>query len=533
MARTGANAPLSTPTPATDHPALATPNVAAEPDLAASRVSHMEARTRFAPSPTGIQHIGGFRTALFSWLLTRHYGGQFIIRIEDTDTARTVEGAVDAVLEGFRWLGLDWDEGPDVGGPYGPYYQTQRRAIYLEYTEQLIASGHAYRCFCTPERLETVRMMQRQRGEPPRYDRHCRHLTSDEVAARVSAGEPYTVRLAVPYEGTTRVQDALRGVIVFENSTLDDRVLLKSDGLPTYHLAHLIDDHLMRITHVFRAEEWIPSAPLHVLIYEAFGWQPPIFVHVPDVLEGSGGKKLSKRHGAKSMQDLRAEGFLPEAVLNYMALLGWSYDDKTDVLSLDQIMKAFSIERVGVAGARYDEGRLLWFNGYYIRQLTPEALTERTLPFLERPQAEGGLPDSVARPLDREYTARVLRLEQERMKTLAEAPGMTEFFFTDAIEYPASLLIAKQMDATRTLDGLRRSEKLLSDLTSWEATAMEQPMRDLAAELNQKPGQLFTSVRVAVTGRTVSPPLFETMEVLGREVSLRRLREAIANLEAE
>src|SRR5579862_214212 len=507
MATTGADAPTTTNT--------------AERQTDLTSVSHTAVRVRFAPSPTGIQHIGGFRTALFDWLLARHYGGQFLIRIEDTDTARTVEGAVEAILDGFRWLGLDWDEGPEVGGPFGPYFQTQRRELYQAYTQELLAAGRAYRCFCASERLETVRMMQRQRGEPPRYDRRCRHFTADEVAARVAAGEPYTVRLAVPFEGVTRVRDELRGVIVFENSTLEDTVLLKSNGLPTYHLAHVIDDHLMEISHVIRAEEWIPSAPLHLLTYEALGWEPPLFAHVPDVLEGSG-KKLSKRRGAKSLQDLRAEGFLPEATLNYMALLGWSYDDKADVLSLDQIVQAFSLDRVGVAGARYDEERLLWFNGYYIRQLTPDELTERALPFMERPQVEGGLPDSVARPLDRAYTSRVLRLEQERMKRLAEAPGMTEFFFTDAIEYPPTLLIAKQMDTPRTLDGLRRAEALLTPLTSWEAPEMEQLLRDLAAALDLRPGQLFTGLRVAVTGRTVSPPLFETMEVLGREVSLRR-----------
>jgi len=514
-----------------DHNAAtqAAPDVA--PDQADAARPGGPVRVRFAPSPTGIQHVGGYRTALFDWLLARHFGGQFLLRIEDTDTARTVPGAVEAVLEGFRWLGLGWDEGPEVGGPYGPYFQTQRRDIYLRCTEELIASGHAYRCFCTPERLAGVRESLRARGLPPRYDRHCRRLAPDEIAARLAAGETYTVRLAVPYDGTTQIHDELRGVVSFENASLDDAVLLKSNGLPTYHLANVIDDHLMRISHVIRAEEWIPSAPLHIITYAAFGWQPPLFAHVPDVL-GLDGKKLSKRHGAKTLQDLRDAGFLPEAVINYLALLGWSYDDKENVLSLDQIVAAFTLDRVGVAGARYDEGRLLWFNGYYIRQLTPDELTARALPFMERPHAEGGLPESVARPLDRAYAARVLRLEQERMKLLAEAPGMTEFFFTPTISYDPKLLIAKQMDASRTLDSLRRAETLLASAAEWEAAAMEAPLRELVAELGLKPVQLFTSLRVAVTGRSVSPPLFETMEVLGRETSLRRLRTAIESLEA-
>lgn len=490
------------------------------------------ARTRFAPSPTGFQHIGGYRTALFSWLLARHTGGQFLLRIEDTDTARTVPGAVEAVIDGFRWLGLEIDEGPEVGGPYGPYFQTQRRDLYLAHAEQLIAGGHAYRCFCSPERLERVREEQRSRGEPPRYDRHCRYLAPKDIAARLAEGQGYTVRLACPTTGKTIVHDALRGDIAFENASLDDRVLLKSDGLPTYHLAHAVDDHLMEITHVLRAEEWIPSAPLHVILYDALGWEPPVFAHVPDVLASQGGKKLSKRFGALPLLEYRERGYLPQAIVNYMALLGWSYDDKSNVLSLEQLIAAFDLDRVGVAPARYDEERLLWFNGYYIRQLSPEELVEQALPFMERSEAAGGLPDSVARPLDKAYAARVLHLEQERMKTLAEAPAMTSFFFERELRYEPQTLIAKHMDADRTLDGLRRSQATLEALAGWEAAEMETRLRELVAELGLKPVQLFTSLRVAVTGRTVSPPLFETMETLGRDTSMQRITLAIEALAA-
>lgn len=490
------------------------------------------ARTRFAPSPTGFQHIGGFRTALFSWLLARHTGGQFVLRIEDTDTARTVPGAVEAVIEGFKWLGLEIDEGPEVGGPYGPYFQTQRRDLYLSYAEQLIEGGHAYRCFCSPERLQQVREEQRKRGEPPRYDRHCRYLSPDDIAARIQEGQSFTVRLASPTSGKTVVKDALREEIVFENASLDDAVLLKSNGFPTYHLAHIVDDHLMRISHVLRAEEWIPSAPLHIIIYHALGWEPPVLAHVPDVLSSQGGKKLSKRFGAIPLLEYRDRGYLPQAIVNYMALLGWSYDDKSNVLSREQLIEAFDLDRVGVAPARYDEERLLWFNGYYIRQLSPEELTERALPFLERSEALGGLPDSVARPIDRDYATRVLLLEQERMKTLADAPAMTSFFFTSALSYEPQMLIAKNMDAERTLNGLRRSRETLAALSGWEAAEMEARLRELVAELGLKPVQLFTSLRVAVTGRTVSPPLFETMETLGRETSMERIDLAIAALAA-
>jgi glutamyl-tRNA synthetase len=488
-------------------------------------------RIRFAPSPTGFQHIGGFRTALFDWLFARHYDGQFLLRIEDTDTARTVPGAVDAILEGFRWLGMEWDEGPIVGGVYGPYFQTQRLDLYRSAAHRLMAGGFAYPCFCTPERLQMVRESMRARGEPPRYDRHCRPLSPEERARRIAAGEPYVVRLAVPEQGTTRVHDELRGEILFENATLDDAVLLKSNGYPTYHLAHVVDDHLMAITHVIRAEEWIPSAPLHVIEYAALGWELPRLVHVPDVL-GHDGKKLSKRHGALPLLAYRDMGYLPEALLNYMALLGWSYDDKTDILSPDQIIAAFTLDRVGTSAARFDAERLLWMNGVYIRRLTPEALVEQTLPFLERREAEGGLPDSVERPLDRGYARRVLLLEQERMKTLADAAPATAFFFEDELEYAPELLIAKQMDAQRTLKGLGEAQAVLSAQPEWEAPLLEHAARELVASLGLKPGQLFASLRVAVTGRTVSPPLFETMEVLGRQRSLERIAVAIARLES-
>ena len=497
---------------------------------AATPQSEAAVRVRFAPSPTGLQHIGGFRTALFDWLLARHTGGKFLLRIEDTDTARTVPGAVEAIVDGFHWLGIDWDEGPLAGGPYGPYFQTQRRDLYRAASHRLIAAGYAYRCFCTPERLQRVREEMQARNEPPRYDRHCRALAAEEQAARAAASEPFVVRVAVPLEGTTTVWDALRGEIRFQNSNLDDAVLLKSNGYPTYHLANVVDDYLMRITHVIRAEEWIPSAPIHTLLYAGLGWEPPIFVHVPDVL-GPDGKKLSKRHGALPLLEYRDLGYLPEAVLNYMALLGWSYDDKTDVLGREELVRAFSLERVGTAGAKYDAERLLWFNGVYIRQLAPAALAERTLPFLERPQSQGGLPDDVARPLDRAYAERVLRLEQERMKTLAEAPALTEFFFSERLAYDPALLVAKGMDAARTLEGLRRAQALLEGISQWQAAALEAPLRALVAEMALKPVQLFTSLRVAVTGRTVSPPLFETLEVLGRERSLERLARAIALLE--
>ena len=306
-------------------------------------------RLRYAPSPTGFQHIGGFRTALFSWLYARHCGGQFILRIEDTDVARTVEGSVDNLIEGLQWLGMDIDEGPLYGGPFGPYYQTERKALYQQYAHQLIASGHAYRCYCTPERLDKMRKEQEAQKLPPRYDRHCRYLTDEERAANEAAGQTWVVRFAMPMEGETVVRDGLRGTVTFKNSDIDDTVLLKTDGLPTYHLAHIVDDHMMEITHVLRGEEWISSAPRHVQIYKALGWEEPLIYHVPNIL-GKDKKKLSKRRGAPAWGDFQQQGYLPEAVFNFLALLGWSYDDKTEIFTQEELIKSFTLERVGLSG---------------------------------------------------------------------------------------------------------------------------------------------------------------------------------------
>ncbi len=500
-----------------------TDNRPQEPSLAAEK---QVPRLRFAPSPTGFLHIGAFRTALFSWLYARHTGGQFILRIEDTDTARTVEGAVDDFMHGLAWLGLDIDEGPVVGGPYGPYYQVQRKALYQHYARQLISSGHAYRCYCTQERLEAMRKAQEAQKLPPRYDRRCRYLTDEEHTANEAAGLAWTVRFAMPLDGTTVVHDELHGDMVFKNSDLDDTVILKSNGLAPYHLAHLVDDHLMGITHVLRGEEWIPSAPRHVQLYQALGWEQPLFYHVPSVL-GKDKKKLSKRRNALSWSDYQKEGFLPEAVLNFLALLGWSYDDKTELFSRDELIRAFTLDRIGISAGIYDPDKLLWMNGVYIRQLSLDELVRRALPFMERPAAEGGLPESVSRPLDVEYTTRVLRLEHERLKTLGEAAHVVAFFFEDTISYESALLIQKGMDAPRTREALVQTRDLLAPIPDWDHTIIEPLMRELLTTLGVKAGQLFGTVRTAVSGRTATPPLFEMMEALGRERSIQRIEQAI------
>jgi glutamyl-tRNA synthetase len=492
------------------------------------RAGEKRPRVRFAPSPTGLMHIGGYRTALFDWLFARKHGGTFVLRIEDTDTLRTAEGAVEFLIEGMQWLGMDIDEGPGVGGPYGPYYQTNRKALYQQYASQLIESGHAYRCYCTPERLDAMRKEQQAQKLPPRYDRRCRYLTPEECAANEAAGMKWTVRFAMPTEGETVVHDELRGDMVWQNANIDDAILLKANGLPTYHLAHVVDDHLMEITHLIRAEEWISSSPLHAQIWKALGWEMPLLYHAPDVL-GKDKRKLSKRHGAPSWKELQQQGFLPEAVFNFLALIGWSYDDKTELFTREELIQAFTLERVSVSGAIYDADKLAWMNGVYIRKLSIEEMTRRTLPYMERPEAEGGLPDSISRPLDPEYTQRVLVLEQERLRTLGEAAHAVSYFYTEDWEYETPL-IQKGMDTESTKNALLRTRELLNSLTPWESATIEERMRALMAELGLKPGQLFGAVRVAVSGRKATPPLFQMIEVLGRERTLARIDRALASL---
>jgi len=478
-------------------------------------------RTRMAPSPTGMPHIGSFRTLVFNWLFARHHGGQFVLRIEDTDVARRVEGATEAFLEGMRWLRIDWDEGPEVGGPYGPYFQSQRLPIYQEHAQRLIQQGDAYYCFCSPERLAAMREEQIRRKEPPGYDRRCRTLSESEVKAKLAQGMVPVIRFKVPLEGSTSFHDLIHGDITFPNAALDDFVLIKSDGYPTYHLAHLVDDHLMRISHVMRADEWISSTPRHILLYRALGWEPPKFAHVPQIL-GPDRTKLSKRHGATSILAYRDMGYLPEAMLNYLALLGWSYDATTEIMSRDELIRYFSIEKINKTGAIFDITKLDWMNGYYIRQLSVPDLASRLMPFLEK----AGL----ATERDREYVERVVPLIQERIKKLSEIAELTDFFFVDTLEYDSHLLVAKGLTAESSLSALRAARQRLATLPEWDRAALEGALRPLAEELGVKTGQLFGILRVASTGRTAAPPLFETMEVLGRDRVMARLAAAETRL---
>ena len=486
----------------------------------------MSVRVRYAPSPTGIPHVGNIRTALFDWLVARHEGGKFILRIEDTDQARLEEGSIDKTYESLRWLGLDWDEGPDVGGPYGPYVQSQRLEHYARYANELIESGNAYQCFCSPERLDEIRAERQKRKLPPRYDRECRDLSDAAREARLAEGAKPVVRFRAPDGGVTAFDDVVRGHVEFDNSTLDDFVMLKSDGFPTAHLAHVVDDHLMEITHVLRGDEWVSSTPRQVLMYQAFGWQPPVFAHMSVIL-GPDKAKLSKRHGAVSVLDYRDQGFLPEALFNFLGLIGWSLDDHTVIISREQFVEHFSLERLGKNPAVFDMEKLTWMNGVYLREHLPE---ERLVELVSE-RLEAGLPESAPRPVDRETVRQVVPLIRERIQRLDEVPGMTNGFFTDDLSYGADELLGKRFrgDASAGHEALAAAKERLEPL-SWEHAAMEASMRELADERSTKAGDLFMLLRVACMGGKVSPPLFESMEIVGRERCLRRIDDALSLL---
>lgn len=482
------------------------------------------ARVRFAPSPTGHLHLGGARTALYDYLLARQTGGQFVLRIEDTDRKRYVEGAEQELMDGLRWLGLQWDEGPDVGGPYGPYRQSERKEIYQEHAARLIANGDAYYCFCTPERLEQMRQQQQQRKEAPHYDGTCRKLDPDEAARRVRIGEKHVVRFKAPREGTTTVHEVLRGDITVENRTIDDYVLVKSDGFALYHLAAMVDDNLMHISHVIRGSEWLPSLPLHALICRAFGWQEPEWVHLSVFLKPNGQGKMSKRETADLVKDgysffikdLPSLGYLPEAVDNWIALMGWSYDDHTEFFTLDDLVEKFSLDHLNPAPAAINYTKFDHFNGLHIRSLSSDELADRIKPFF----AEKGIS------ADTDTLKKIAPIIQERMVTMDESVDLAGFFFAKEVHPTREMLIAKGMDASQSLELLNQIVDALESIASIAKEDVEPIMRQFVEGSGASAGQVFGIMRAAVTGQKVSPPLFESMEIIGRETVLERLRAA-------
>jgi glutamyl-tRNA synthetase len=486
----------------------------------------MPVRVRIAPSPTGDPHVGTAYIGLFDLALARHEGGQFVLRIEDTDRERSTKESEEAIFRALRWVGLDYDEGPDVGGPVGPYRQSERGAIYREHAERLIASGHAYHCFCTSERLAEMRKEQQRRKVPPMYDGTCRGLPSDEVQRRLDAGEPAVVRLNVPNEGETSYVDLVRKrgePVVFQNAHIDDQVLLKSDGFPTYHLANVVDDHLMGITHVIRAEEWVNSTPKHVLLYRAFGWEPPAFAHLP-LLRNPDKSKISKRKNPTSLDWYREHGFLPEALLNFLALMGFAAEEGKEKFTLDEFIAGFSWDKVSTSAPIFDLAKLEWLNGLYIRELGVDELIERLRPFA------GGRLERAERELGPEKTRLMATIIQERMKTLGEFDDWTWFFFTDELPYERELLVPKKTTPEQAIDALAASADAYEKVDDWRTERLESIGRELCEVLGLKVRQLFMTLRVAVTGSAKSPPLFESMEILGRNRTLARIRDARVRL---
>jgi glutamyl-tRNA synthetase len=487
-------------------------------------------RVRFAPSPTGLTHLGSARTALYNFLLARQTGGQFLLRIEDTDQKRYDPAAEKDLITSLKWLGLQWDEGPDVGGPHTPYYQSKRMDIYRKHAEELIEKGKAFYCFCTPQELETERKAQQARHQQPHYSGKCRNLPPEEAKQRVKVGESHVIRFKVPQEGTITVVDKLRGEITVENRSIDDRVLLKSDGHAVYHLAAMVDDHLMEITHVLRGEEWLPSLPLHVHIYQAFGWQQPEWIHLSVFLKPSGKGKMSKRETEEMkltgqsifIKDLAELGYLPEAVVNWIALMGWGFDDHTEFFTMQDLIEKFDIAKLNPSPAAIDFKKLDHFNGLHIRALPVKELTKRLMPYFEKASIEA----------DPTVLAKIAPIIQIRMATLDEAPELAGFFFRDEITVAPESVVIKELDAAQSAAALRKAREILEVLPEFTAASAEEPMRAVAEELGLKAGQLFTALRNAVTGQEVTPPLFESIEIIGREKVLTRLRAAVAALDA-
>ncbi len=486
-----------------------------------------EVRTRFAPSPTGPLHIGGARSAIFSWLLARRYGGQFILRLEDTDRKRYVPGSEERIFAGLRWLGLDWDEGPDIGGPYAPYVQSQRLANYQQIAEKLVRNGYAYRCFCSSQRLAQVNQEKNQRGEAAGYDRVCRAIKASDAEQRAANGEIHVIRLRVPLDDNTECHDLIRGVLHFDNSQLQDVVLLKSDGYPTYHLAVVVDDHHMQISHVTRAVEWLPSFPLHTLLWRALGWRPPHFAHLPVLLNPNGKGKLSKRHTGFQMDgqtvpvlvhEFQEMGYYGLAVTNFLTNIGWAFGNEREIFSLDEASARFDITRVNPANSAFPVDKLRWLNGVYIRERIPNSiLLEQCRSWLE----------AAGYSVEDELLRKVLPIVKDRIKTFADVVDIGGFFFAGEFLPPqAELFLRGQMTLAEVLRAIQGSIQLITANASPTVDTMHTQFRDLAKRLGVKNGLLFGCLRLAITGRAVSPPIFETMAIIGSEECLRRLQIA-------
>ena len=479
-----------------------------------------EVRTRFAPSPTGYMHVGNLRTALYEYLVAKSQGGKFLLRIEDTDQERYVEGATDVIYNTLKEVGLNWDAGPDIGGPVGPYIQSERMGMYLDYAKQLVESGHAYYCFCDKERLDQVRLLQKASGAAPKYDGHCRNLSKEEVEEKLAAGVPYVIRQKVPQTGTTTFHDEVFGDITVENETLDDQILIKGDGMPTYNFANVIDDHTMGITHVVRGNEYLSSTPKYNLLYEAFGWEIPVYIHVSPVMK-TATEKLSKRNGDASYQDLRAKGYLKDAIVNYIALLGWSPKGEQEIFTLEELKKEFDITGISKSPAIFDTEKLNYINGEYIRKLSLEEFTKEATPWIRQ---------TVKREdVDLSLIASVL---QPRTEVLNQIPEQVDFI-DELPDYDLSMYVHKKMKTNEetSLAALEQALPVLEKLEDFSTESIHTALFDLIAKLGVKNGYMLWPVRVAVSGKQFTPGGgIEICAILGKEESLRRIRHAIERL---
>ena len=489
-------------------------------------------RVRFAPSPTGHVHLGSARTALYDYLIAQKTMGQFILRIEDTDRKRLVEGAEEELINSLHWLGIEWDEGPDKGGPFGPYRQSERKEIYQKYARELVESGHAYYCFCSSERLNQVRQEKQQQKLQPHYDGLCRAIPALEAEKRVNAGEPHVIRFKSPKEGTTVVKDLLRGEITFENKNMDDFILVKTDGWALYHLAAIVDDYLMKITHVIRGSEWLPTSQLHSQIWKAFGWEEPVWVHLSVFLKPSGKGKMSKREAAELtndgysifIKDLEKLGYLPEAVINWVALMGWSYDDHTEFFSMQDLIEKFSLEKLNPSPAAINFSKLDHFNKEHIKKLSNKDLAGKILPLF----ANMRLPSiNIKHDNNKIKLQDIAPVIKERITTLDDSVELCEFIFKD-IGFPeqSALVIADKTLAETgkiALDVLG----LLTEISDWNADEIDLKMQKYMEENQLSPRQLLGFLREAIAGQKVTPPLFESMAVLGKAACIERIKRAI------
>ncbi|MDD6931994.1 MAG: glutamate--tRNA ligase [Eubacteriales bacterium] len=481
----------------------------------------MQVRTRFAPSPTGYLHLGGLRTALYTYLFARSHGGKFILRIEDTDQEREVPGAVEKIYSSMAAAGLKYDEGPDVGGDYGPYIQSQRKDLYLPYAKQLVESGHAYYCFCTKERLDQARAEAEKKGENFKYDKHCLHLSKEEVHRRLDAGEPYVIRQNIPTEGKAGFDDLIFGHVEVDCSTLDDNVLIKADGLPTYNFANVIDDHTMGITHVTRGTEYLSSAPKYNLLYQAFGWEPPKYIHLPPVMANAQ-RKLSKRYGDPSFEDLLDQGYLKEAIINFIALLGWSPKGEQEIFSLEELEKIFDLDGINKAPAIFDMQKLRWFNAEYMRKLPFEEYLRLAAPWFEKALAPGKFD-----------LRRLAELMQNRTEVLKDIPDMVSFL-AEMPEFDPAIYTHKKMKTNPeiALQALKAVRPMLETIDPWTEQQLHDKVMEFIPTTGLKNGQMLWPLRIAISGRESTPGgAFEIAYLLGREETLKRLDDSIARLE--